>query len=119
MGRAGLVDLIERDSALARRMADRLRRGPNVRILNDVVLNQVLVRFEVDGGDPDGSLGDARTRAVIDAVQREGTCWLGGTIWTGRAAMRVSVTGWLTAEDDIDLSAEAILRCLAQVDAED
>jgi glutamate/tyrosine decarboxylase-like PLP-dependent enzyme len=117
MGRSGLVDLIERDSALARRMADLLRLGRNVRILNQVVLNQVLVRFEADGPDPDGSLGDARTRAVVDAVQRDGTCWLGGTIWAGRAAMRVSVTGWRTSEADIDVSADAILRCLDEVDA--
>ena len=117
MGRAGIVDLIERDSALARRMADRLRAGRGVRILNDVVLNQVLVRFDAAGPDPDGSLGDARTRAVIDAVQRDGTCWLGGSLWGGRAVMRVSVTGWGTTESDIDVSADAILRCLESVDA--
>ena len=117
LGRSGLVDLIERDCALARRMADRLRVGPGVRILNDVVLNQVLVRFDaVDNEDPDGSLGDARTRDVIAAVQRDGTCWLGGTTWQGRAAMRVSVSGWHTTEADIDNSAAAILECVARVD---
>ena len=82
-----------------------------------MVLNQVLVRFEADGDDPDGTAGDARTRAVIAAVQRDGTCWLGGTTWAGRAAMRVSVSGWQTTEADIDRSAAAILRCLAAVDA--
>ena len=54
------------------------------------------------GDDADGSAGDARTRAVIDAVQRDGTCWLGGTTWAGRAAMRISVSGWQTTEADID-----------------
>jgi glutamate/tyrosine decarboxylase-like PLP-dependent enzyme len=117
LGRAGLVDLIERDCGLARRMADRLAPGSRVRILNEVVLNQVLVRFEGPAGDANGSLGDARTRAVIDAVQRDGTCWLGGTVWRGRAAMRVSVTGWQTTESDIDVSAAAILRCVEAVDA--
>ena len=116
IGRAGLVDLIERDCAHARRMAERLSAGPGVRILNDVVLNQVLVRFEGPATDTDGSLGDARTRAVIEAVQRDGTCWLGGTVWNGRAAMRVSVSSWRTTEDDIDVSAAAILRCLDAVD---
>ena len=53
---------------------------------------------------------------MIDAVQRDGTCWLGGTTWQGRAAMRVSVSGWQTTESDIDVSAAAILRCLATVD---
>ncbi len=117
LGRSGLVDLIERDCALARRMAERLVEGPRVRILNDVTLNQVLVRFEGVADDADGSAGDARTRAVIAGVQRDGTCWLGGTVWGGRAAMRVSVSGWRTTEDDIDRSAAAILRVLAEVDA--
>jgi glutamate/tyrosine decarboxylase-like PLP-dependent enzyme len=116
LGRSGLVDLIERDCALARQMAERLSAGTRVRILNDVVLNQVLVRFEGSGDDPDGSAGDARTKAVIAAVQRDGTCWLGGTVWAGRAAMRVSVTNWQTTEADIDRSADVILRSLESVD---
>jgi glutamate/tyrosine decarboxylase-like PLP-dependent enzyme len=116
LGRSGLIDLIERNCAHARRMAERLSAGPGVRILNDVVLNQTLVRFEADGDDPDGTAGDRRTRAVIDAVQRDGTCWLSGTTWAGHAAMRVSVTSWRTTEDDIERSAAAILACLATVD---
>ena len=116
LGRTGLIDLIERDCAFARRMAERLAAGPRVRILNDVVLNQALVRFEGPDDDADGSIGDARTRAVIDAVQRDGTCWLGGTVWAGRAAMRVSVSGWETTEADMDVSADAVLRCVDQVD---
>ncbi len=117
LGRSGLVDLVERDSALARRMAERLATGPGVTILNDVVLNQVLARFEADEDDAAGTAGDRRTRAVIDAVQRDGTCWLGGTVWAGRAAMRISVSGWQTTDDDIERSAAAILGCLATVDA--
>src|SRR3954468_13232672 len=105
LGRSGLVDLIERDCALARRMAERLRATPGITILNHVVLNQVLVGFETDDV----------TQAVIGAVQRDGTCWLGGTTWKGRAAVRVSVSGWQTTEDDIDRSADAILRCLSEV----
>ncbi len=116
LGRSGLVDLVERDCAHARRMADRLAAGSHVTILNEVVLNQVLVRFEASRDDPDGSAGDVRTRAVIDAVQRDGTCWLGGTMWAGRAAMRVSVSGWQTTADDIERSADAILACADEVD---
>ena len=116
LGRSGLVDLVERDCAHARRFAERLAAGPRVSILNEVVLNQVLVRFEGSPADTDGSAGDARTRAVIAAVQRDGTCWLSGTSWAGRAAMRVSVSGWQTTAEDIERSAAAILRCLATVD---
>jgi glutamate/tyrosine decarboxylase-like PLP-dependent enzyme len=105
LGRRGVAALVDRCCVLATRMADRLRAGPGVHILNDIVLNQVLVRFESPGAD-----GDAHTRAVIERVQRDGTCWLGGTTWQGRAAMRVSVSAWNTTEADIDRSAEAILR---------
>jgi glutamate/tyrosine decarboxylase-like PLP-dependent enzyme len=110
LGREGLAALVERCCVLARRMADRLAAEPGVEILNGVVLNQVLVRFTADG---DEEAADARTREVIAAVQRDGTCWLGGTTWHGVAAMRVSVSNWRTTEEDIDRSAEAILRCAA------
>jgi glutamate/tyrosine decarboxylase-like PLP-dependent enzyme len=107
LGRAGVADLVERCCALARRMAERLASAPGVRILNEVVLNQVLVRFE-----PRGEVdADGLTRDVIARVQADGTCWLGGTVWHGLGAMRVSVSGWNTTEADIDRSAEAILRC--------
>jgi glutamate/tyrosine decarboxylase-like PLP-dependent enzyme len=106
LGRSGLAEMIGRCCSLARRMADGLRGADGVRILNDVVLNQVLVRFEPPGGGD----GDAFTRAVISAVQADGTCWLGGTTWHGMAAMRISVSNWSTTEADADMSVEAILR---------
>jgi glutamate/tyrosine decarboxylase-like PLP-dependent enzyme len=114
LGRSGLVELVERDAALARQMADRLRAG-GASILNDVVLNQVLVRFEAPDREPE--VGDQRTRAIIEAVQRDGTAWLGGTVWLGRVAMRVSVSGWQTTATDIDRTADAILAAAATVDA--
>ena len=106
LGREGLAQLVERCCRLARRMADHLRADSRVQVLNDVVLNQVLVRFDRPGG------ADAFTRAVIAAVQADGTCWLGGTTWHAMAAMRISVSNWLTTEDDIDRSAGAILRAI-------
>jgi hypothetical protein len=82
-----------------------------VTILNDVVLNQVLVRFAPAGkGDAGAAEIDAFTRAVIAAVQQDGTCWVGGTTWHGMAAMRISVSNWATTEADVDLSIAAILR---------
>jgi hypothetical protein len=71
------------------------------------VLNQVLVRFS----DPSGKDDDEFTANMIDRVQQDGTCWLGGTTWHGMHAMRISISNWSTTEKDIDLSAEAILRC--------
>jgi glutamate/tyrosine decarboxylase-like PLP-dependent enzyme len=111
LGRTGLADLIDRCCDLARRMADRLAVGTGVEILNDVVLNQVLVRFRPPGAPDDPSAADALTRDVVARVQADGTCWLGGTTWHGVAAMRVSVSSWRTTEADIDRSAAAILRC--------
>jgi glutamate/tyrosine decarboxylase-like PLP-dependent enzyme len=102
LGSAGVADLIERCCRLALRFADGLAAG-GVEIANDVVLNQVLASF--------GS--DARTDAVVEAVQRDGTCWLGGTTWRGRRYMRVSVSNWSTTEQDVDLSVAAVLRVAA------
>jgi glutamate/tyrosine decarboxylase-like PLP-dependent enzyme len=103
LGRDGIRAMVERCCALARRMADRLRDVPDVAVLNDVVLNQVLVRFGDD---------DERTRAVVTAVQADGTAWMGGTTWHDRAAMRISVSNWSTMEADADRSVDAILRAV-------
>jgi glutamate/tyrosine decarboxylase-like PLP-dependent enzyme len=108
LGREGVAALVERCCALARRLADRLGAEPGIEILNDVVINQVLVRF---GDRRKSAAADALTLRVIDAIQREGTCWAGGTVWHGMAAMRVSVSNWSTGEADIDRSADAILAC--------
>ncbi|MGH2454678.1 MAG: pyridoxal phosphate-dependent decarboxylase family protein [Candidatus Limnocylindria bacterium] len=103
LGRSGVQELVERCCALARRMADQLAAADGVEVLNDVVLNQVLVRF----GD------DERTRAVIARVQDGGTAWMGGTTWHGVAAMRISVSNWSTTEADADTSVQAVLRAAA------
>jgi len=104
LGRQGLANMIERNCRLAARFADKLRTA-GYSILNDVVLNQVLVSF----GDA------AATRRVITELQNEGTCWCGGTEWHGQAAMRISVSGWATAEEDVDQSADAVLRVCSGV----
>jgi glutamate/tyrosine decarboxylase-like PLP-dependent enzyme len=122
LGRAGLAGMIGGNALIARRMAERLAEAPRVVILNDVVLNQVLVRFtppgavEEAGSAPDAAVDDF-TRRVIAAVQADGTCWLGGTTWHGMAAMRISVSNWSTTEADADISVEAILRCAREVAA--
>ncbi|HYI65535.1 MAG TPA: pyridoxal-dependent decarboxylase [Candidatus Limnocylindrales bacterium] len=111
LGRAGVRDLIERCCALARRMAERLDEAPGVEILNEVVLNQVLVRFTPPDGGGDA---DEYTRRVIRRVQEDGTLWLSGTTWHDKAAMRISVSNWSTTEADADLSVDAILRCASR-----
>lgn len=99
LGRQGLRELIDRHCRLARQFAEGLR-DAGFQILNEVVLNQVLVSF-----------GSAeRTRAIIDALQRDGTCWCGGTIWQGKAAMRISVSDWKTTEEEVTRSLSAIIK---------
>ena len=90
------------------------RDAAGVAILNDVVLNQVLVRFAPRRRR---RRRDAFTRDVVAAVQADGTCWLGGTTWHGMAAMRISISNWSTTADDIDASAAAIRRCREAVAA--
>ena len=99
LGRVGVAEMIERNCAQARRMAKQLADIPGAVVLNDVVLNQVLVRLP--GGD------DAN-RAAVAAIQRDGTCWLGGTTWNGEYVLRVSISNWATTDADVDRSAAAI-----------
>jgi glutamate/tyrosine decarboxylase-like PLP-dependent enzyme len=98
LGRLGLADLIDRTCNHASRMAGALSDAGHT-VLNEVCLNQVLVSF----GSPE------MTRRVISGVQRDGTCWCGGTEWQGNTAMRISVSSWASTEEDIDASLEAIL----------
>ncbi len=99
LGRAGMADLIERCCRHAARFAKLLSDG-GCEILNDVVLNQVLVSF--------GS--DEATQRVVSSIQSDGTCWCGGTKWHGRAAMRISVSSGKTTDEDVERSAQAMLR---------
>jgi glutamate/tyrosine decarboxylase-like PLP-dependent enzyme len=103
LGRSGLADLVERCCRHATRFADGFRQA-GYEVPNDVVLNQLVVRF----GD------DQRTRDIIARVQEDGTCWLGGTVWKGKAAMRISCSSWATTDEDVDQSLAAILRIAAE-----
>ncbi|OGU28192.1 MAG: pyridoxal-dependent decarboxylase [Ignavibacteria bacterium GWA2_35_9] len=99
LGRKGLAEMIERTCRHAKRFAEGLSNA-GYKILNDVVVNQVLVSF-----------GDAeRTNKIISEIQKDGTCWCGGTIWQGKTAMRISVSSWATTEEDVERSLEAIIR---------
>ena len=99
LGKSGLAELVERCCQHANHFADGLR-AAGYEVLNEVVLNQVLVAF----GDAD------TTQRVIAGVQRDGTCWCGGTVWQGRTAMRISVSSWATTEADVNQSLDAIIR---------
>ena len=103
LGRSGLADLIERSCRHAARFAEGLS-AAGCQILNDVVLNQVLVSF-----------GDGETtRKVIAALQDDGACWCGGTVWQGHRAMRISVSSWATTEQDVRRSLDAMIRIAAE-----
>ena len=103
LGRSGLAEMLNRCCSNARRFADGLAKA-GFEILNDVNLNQVLVSF----GD------DSRTRRIIEAIQADGTCWCGVTVWQGHTAMRISVSNWSTTFDDVDVSLEAIVRIASE-----
>ena len=114
LGREGISDIVERCCSLAVRMAAMLAKDDRVRILNDVVLNQVLVQFRLRGGDD--AAAAAFTLKVIACVQDEGTCWAGGTKWQGQTAMRISICNWSTTAEDVERSAAAIIVALDSAD---
>jgi glutamate/tyrosine decarboxylase-like PLP-dependent enzyme len=104
LGRLGLADLIERSCRHAQRFSAGLA-AAGFSILNEVVLNQVMVSF-----------GEAETtRKVIAALQEDGTCWCGGTVWQGHTAMRISVSSWATTDEDVERSLEAMIRITREV----
>lgn len=103
LGRQGLTELVERNCRQARRFAEALA-SAGYEVLNEVALNQVLVSF--------GS--SEQTRRTITAIQEDGTCWCGGTVWKGRTAMRISVCNWSTTDADVEQSIAAILRAASQ-----
>ncbi len=107
LGRSGVAELVERSCANARRFARALAAHPGVEVLNEVVLDQVLVRFVDPAGD-----SDALTRRVIERVQTGGTCWMSGTVWQGKAAMRISVVNYQTTAEDVDQSVAAVLAAM-------
>jgi glutamate/tyrosine decarboxylase-like PLP-dependent enzyme len=99
LGRSGLAGMIEQNCRLATRFANGLS-AAGYEVLNDVVLNQVLASF----GDSD------LNKKIVGEVQRDGTCWCGGTEWQKNFVMRISVSCWATIENDIDRSVAAVVR---------
>ena len=106
LGRSGVAALVERCCGHAATIARRLSEA-GLEVLNDVVLNQVVVRAR----------SDELTSRWIRSIQQDGTCWCGPTSWDGHAAMRISVSGWSTTESDVTRSVEAMVRCAREVRA--
>ena len=109
LGRRGASQLVERVCDLARLFADELRATGKAEIMNDVVFNQVLVRWKADDGDH-----DAFNDRVIERVQQDGTAFFSGTTWNGMRLMRVSVSDWATDEDDVKRSVDALVSAASK-----
>jgi len=101
-----LSNLIERCCRHATTFAEGLQ-AAGYQVLNDVVLNQVLIKFNTD----------ELTERIIKRVQDDGTCWCGGTQWQGHTAMRISVSSWATKDADVEKSLDAIIRNAAEEEA--
>ena len=99
LGRSGIAEIVERTSRHARRFAEGLREA-GFRVLNDVVINQVLVDFG----------GAERTLRAVKRLEEDGTCWCGTTVWRGHAAMRISVSSWVTTDEDVERSLMAMIK---------
>jgi glutamate/tyrosine decarboxylase-like PLP-dependent enzyme len=111
LGRQGLTNMVRHHCALARRLARRLASESDVHIINDVCLNQVIVRFG------SGSLqeSDALTRATVAQLQTDNICLVGGADWRGHFVLRLSIIAAPLAEADIDRLATAILSAWRSV----
>jgi len=98
LGKSGVEELVNRCCECAQQFADGFSRA-GFEVMNYVVLNQVVVNF----GSENANL------AIMDAVQKEGTCWVGQTHWKGITAMRISVCNWQTNQKDVEDSLSIIL----------
>lgn len=107
LGRSGIAEMVQRHCDVAKLMAERLAAEPGIQILNDVILNQIIVRF---GKDETQDRGDELTCKTIARIQADGECFAGGAMWRGKQVMRVSVIGWETTLDEGARSAEAMIR---------
>jgi glutamate/tyrosine decarboxylase-like PLP-dependent enzyme len=105
LGATGIADMVERCCDTAARMARQLANHPGIQIVNEVVLNQVLV-----------TVGDGpTTTAVVERIQADGVLWLGATRFHGTPALRISVSGWNTTDEDADRSVAAIIAAVEAV----
>jgi glutamate/tyrosine decarboxylase-like PLP-dependent enzyme len=102
LGRSGVRELVERCCACARRFAELASDVPGVEVVNEVVLNQVLFRFE----------SDERTDEALRLVQESGRAWMSGTTWQGRKAIRLSVSNWQTGDTEIEVVLDAFRGAL-------
>jgi glutamate/tyrosine decarboxylase-like PLP-dependent enzyme len=105
LGRSGVADLVDRCCSHARALAEGLQAVPGCELVNEVVLNQVLVRFA----------DDRATSAILAEVQAEGEAWMSGTAWDDRAAIRISVSNWRTSDEDVARTVAAFERAAARV----
>lgn len=108
LGRSGVTELVDRVRGLAELFARELVTQGQVAIVNDVVFNQVLVRWLAEDGNH-----DAFNDRVIERVQQEGTAFFSGTTYKGMRLMRISVSDWASDEDDVRRAVEALHRAAA------
>jgi glutamate/tyrosine decarboxylase-like PLP-dependent enzyme len=112
LGRAGVADLVTRTCDAAAEIARRLA-GGGVTVVNDVVLNQVLLRLDPAPGAP-ATTGAALTATLLAEIQADGRIWCGPTLWRGETAIRLSVSSWKTGPDDAAFTADVLLTCAAR-----
>lgn len=104
LGRNGVKSIIENSCDIALLFKELLGQLPHARILNDVVLNQVLCRMVPDSV----SDLDKFNKSIVERIQRDGVCWLGTTIWNGKTVLRISISNWCTSKEDVYQSVKSI-----------
>lgn len=116
LGRQGISEVVGRHCRLAKRFAQILSQEDGISIVNTVVINQVIVRFGLPEQNDDTK--DSLTQRTIKAIQDQGVCYLGGSVWKGQWVMRISIVSWRTQDTDVDRSARSIIECWRKVRSE-
>lgn len=102
LGTSGVDDLVYRLHYHAKLFEDKLSRIDGFEILNEIWFNQLSI----------ACASDELTDEVVDLIQKDGVCWVGGSYWRGRRVIRISVSSWQTNEEDVDATVSSFKRAL-------
>jgi len=102
LGREGIDEMVLNMHNRAKQFSVELAEINGFEVLNDVVFNQVLVQCE----------SDVITELTMKHIQELRDCWVGGSMWEGKRAIRVSICSWATTAADISRSVFSFQKAL-------
>ncbi len=105
LGTNGIDEMIYNMHARAVQFSKEIECVKGFTVLNDVVFNQVLVCCNTD----------EITTKIMEKIQEQRDCWVGGSVWKNKKVIRVSICSWATTKEDIEISVASFKRALQEI----